>query len=46
MATKDECKKCNHRKGCPVLSALHQKGVKGDGILRDKCVGYLNKDEK
>ena len=42
----EECKKCNHRKGCPTLAALHQKGAKGVGILKSKCVGYLNKDKK
>lgn len=46
MATVAQCKKCIHRKGCPILSALHQKGAKGDGILRKKCVTYKYKDKK
>lgn len=45
MATKEQCKKCVHRKkkDCPILKALHEKGVKGENILQAKCISHRDK---
>lgn len=45
MATKEQCRSCIHRKkkDCPILKVLHEKGVKGDGIFRAKCISYKDK---
>ena len=43
MATKTQCKECSKRKNCPILPMLRKKGVKGDEILRKKCISYKDK---
>lgn len=43
MATIAQCKKCVHREDCPILLMLRHKDVKGDGILRKKCISYKDK---
>jgi len=43
MATVAQCKKCVNYKDCPILQGMHKKGVKGDGILRKKCISYKDK---
>lgn len=46
MATKTQCKKCHNYEDCPILQMMRKKGVKGDAILRKKCITYKYKDRK